>query len=199
MSGHMNVGVTVHAPDEISEPTLRRSSYAGQGIVTSIVINGAHLDAYEGYGCPPAALAARLRELADQIDAAAAAMTPTQGDAVEADHTEGDAHQPAPASAVCDGGDGQDVAGVTVEADPAQEGDGAGAGPATAPTTEHDPLCDDDGWDHPDPCVLDDTPADEQPRHVRMTNDYSRYRAAGGVASWDTWALRYGDDYPEVV
>lgn len=42
-------------------------------------------------------------------------------------------------------------------------------------------------------------PESEPSRHERMQADYAMYRQFGGVATFETWSLRYGDDYPEAV
>lgn len=42
--------------------------------------------------------------------------------------------------------------------------------PQSTNTHEHDPACDDNGWDHPGPCVLDqdeDGPTDEEMQRYR--------------------------------
>lgn len=130
-----NVAVMIDDPAvDISLHACRASHLVEQGTVTQIKIGSIDLTAYAGYGCPPVLLAARLRELADEIDAAAAAMTPNQGTNGETVHTEGEAHRPAPAVDVCDGADSHDVGGVPVETVPVLRGDGPGAGPVTAPT-----------------------------------------------------------------
>ena len=68
---HTNVAVTVKHPAVLRFSGVHQSPYAEQGLVTVLRVGDAGLSCYEGYGCPPSAVSARLRELADEIDQAA--------------------------------------------------------------------------------------------------------------------------------